>query len=136
MISNIERYNYRNNRYNWWIAPIEGSLNNNCVCRITYNCEFRNTIRYCHECKSSGGSLGNVIHNVDCKYKGCNHNKDVESVGKNYWDRETHCTIINKCRLAKTLNNDIDNVLKKFDKKLEEKVIWLILQKTGRLLFK
>jgi len=135
MISNLEKYSYSRNRYNWWIPPIEGSVNNKCICSITYNCEFHNINRYCDECKSSGGSVGNVIHSVDCKYKGCNHNKDVETVGKNYWDSETHCTIIKKCRFAKTLDNQIDNTLKKFDEQLEKKVKWLILQKTGKMLF-
>ena len=56
---------------------------NACNCVVSYCTKYKNIIHTCLECKSNGGSTGNVNHNNDCQYINCNHCKNY---GTNIYD--------------------------------------------------
>lgn len=135
-------------------------MNAICKCETYYSPITNSLLRYCPDCMySTGGTMGNVCHNKNCKYWQCAHEKDF---GKNTREAINHMQMLepdvmewyygpfifdnlwsgieqrqqnNILKLQKTLYEDIQKKLIDLDRKLFERTQEIIRLKTNKEIY-
>ena len=126
-----------------------------CKCETYYSPITNSLLRYCPDCISIGGTIGNVSHNNGCKYYNCKHQKyygtrmrelifereviewyygPFEITGF-YWSKEEEKQEKIIIKFQKTLYKEIQNKLLDLDRKLFERVKNIIRSKTNRHIY-
>ena len=78
-----------------------------CNCIVSYSFSYKEIIHTCLECESIGGTLGNVNHNVNCKYINCKHCQNYNIENDYDFFQDYNKDEINKFK--KNLNQHIKN---------------------------
>jgi hypothetical protein len=104
-----------------------------CNCIVSYSFSYKEIIHTCLECESIGGTLGNVNHNVNCKYINCKHCQNYNIENDYDFFQDYNKDEINKFK--KNLNQHIKNGNKIIHINQLKRVYTLIEEKTGRTIF-
>jgi len=106
-----------------------------CECTIGYSSFYKELIHVCPLCQSTGGTLGNVNHDVSCKYIHCIHCRNYDL------DKVMYCDFFknyNKDKISnfkKKLKEHINDGKKIIYRKQLQKINWIIEEKTGKTIF-
>ena len=106
---------------------------NSCECVVSYSTKYKKIIHMCLECKSIGGTLGNVNHNSNCIHINCIHCRNYNLLNYDDLLEKYNKKVIN--RFKKNLDQHIKEGNEIIHKNKLNKINSVIDKKTVRYIF-